>query len=159
MLLDPDAGHRVTSEHLEWIRQHWVDAGHMMQENSQFGLTMAAFDNCSFGRNPELALLQLWGALEALFSPGRDELRFRISANIATFLEPPGTERYSLQKKVAKLYNSRSAAAHGRAKNVEDALIATYAVTRRVLLTSIEQNHVPSLKELESKLFGSGISR
>ena len=159
MLLNPNAAHQVTSEQLEWVRLHWINAGHLTQEHAEFDLAMGAFDNCSFGRNPELAMLQLWGALEALFSPGRDELRFRISANVATFLEPPGAERHSLQQRVAKLYDSRSAAAHGRAKNVEDALIETYSVTRRVLLTIIEQNHVPSLKELESKLFGSGVSR
>ena len=158
VVLDPNAGDRVTLEHLEWVRQHWINAGHLVQKHSKFALAMRAFDNCSFGCYPELALLQLWGALEALFSPGRDELRFRISTNVATFLEPPGRERHPLQKRVAKLYDSRSAVAHGRAQNIEDALIETYAVTRHVLLTIIEPNHVPSVNELESKLFGSVVS-
>jgi hypothetical protein len=155
MVLDLDAGHRVTQEHLEWVRQHWVNGGHLFQGNSKFRLAMQAFDNCSFVLNAGLALIQLWGTLEALFSPGQTEVTFRTSANVAIFLEPPGAVRHSLQKKVATLYNARSAAAHGREKNVEDALVETYAVTRRVLLTIIEQNHVPSKEELEAELFGN----
>jgi hypothetical protein len=159
LVLDRKAGDRVTPEHLEWVRQHWINAGHLMQESSVFNFVMAAFDNCSWVLDAGLALLQLWSALEALFSPGQGELRFRTSTNIATFLEPPGAERHSLQTWVANLYDSRSAAAHGRTRHIEDALIETYTVTKRVILTIIEQNHVPSVKELEAKLFGNVVSR
>jgi hypothetical protein len=49
---------------------------------------MKAFETCLFGRYAERPLLELWDALETLFSPGSSELWLRISANVATFLEP-----------------------------------------------------------------------
>ena len=64
-----------------------------MHESEEFNLLMQALDQSLFARSVELALLSLWGALEAVFSPGRNELRFRVTALIATFLEPPGQER------------------------------------------------------------------
>lgn len=79
MLLEPDANDTVSIEHLEWIQRHWVEAGHLMHDSREFNLAFQAFDQSSFARDPVLALLLLWGALEALFSPGRSELRFRIS--------------------------------------------------------------------------------
>jgi hypothetical protein len=93
--------------------------------------------------------------LEALFSGGRDELRYRISAGMASFLEPAGLSRLGLQKEIAKLYDSRSAAAHGRFEEAGEPLVETYALTRRALTKIIEDDHVPTRAELEAKLFGA----
>ena len=155
LLLEPEANTAVTIEDLEWVRKYWFDAGRLMHESREFNLAFQAFDQSSFARSAVLALLLLWGGFEALFSAGRSELRFRVSANIATFLEAPGKGRAVLQRGVAKLYDARSAAAHGRPDQADDPLIKTYALFKRALLKIIAENRVPSVDEIESALFGA----
>lgn len=149
---------QVTELDLAWVRNVWPATCRLVSNSSEFSLSLETFDQCVFLRHPSLALLSLWAALEALFSGGRDELRYRISAGIATFLERPGLGRLSLQKEIAKLYDSRSAAAHGRPENAREPLIKTYSLARRVVSKMIEDDHVPSRAELEAKLFGADVS-
>jgi hypothetical protein len=147
----------ILLEHdLEWIRDRWRTAGELMRANEQFSTLFQAFDQSLFVRNPALALLLLWGALETVFSPARSELRFRVSANIASYLEPRGPQRLELQKHVAKLYDARSSAAHTSSSNDDDALQQTYALAGRVLHRMVERGHVPTREELEEGLFGGG---
>lgn len=145
----------ITELDLAWVRANWVNACALSHKHDEFNLALQAFDQCQFHRHPPVALLTLWAALEALFSAGREELRFRISAGVASFLEPLGLGRMSMQKEVAKLYDSRSAAAHGRIEKAHEPLMRTYALARRVLTKIIEENHVPTKAELEAKLFGA----
>jgi hypothetical protein len=113
-----------------------------------------AFDQSAFARDPTLALLLLWSAIEALFSPGYSELRFRVSANIATFIEAPGEGRALLHRRIVKLYDARSAAVHGRREVATQPLIETYALLKRALIKIIDRNVVPSISDIESALFG-----
>jgi hypothetical protein len=99
-------------------------------------------------------LISLWGALEAFFSPSTTELKFRISALIASFLEPPGKQRATLQKDVAKLYDMRSAAAHGKPRHEQADVLNTFNLLRRVLFAFIDDKSVPTKDELEARLFG-----
>ncbi|MBE0531583.1 MAG: hypothetical protein IH626_12200 [Rhodospirillales bacterium] len=154
MILQPDARKSVLRQDLLWIREHWIEASHLMHISPEFNLALQAFDQSSFERDPMLALLLLWGALEALFSPARAELRFRVSVYLATFLEPPGPARALLQRDVARLYDARSAVAHGHKDKVETPLIDTYELLKRVLLKIIEQNEVPTIDDIEAALFG-----
>ena len=61
----------------------------------------------------------------------------------------------SLQKRIAKLYDSRSAAAHGRKDRESGSLTETYRLARRTVLKIVEQNNIPTQEELEAKLFGA----
>jgi hypothetical protein len=153
LVLDPSATDAVTTSHLFWVRDYWLSAGRLMHRSREFNVLFQAFDQSSFARDPLLALLLMWSGLESLFSPGRSELRFRVSANIAAFLEAPGESRASLQRHSAKLYDSRSAAVHGRPELADKPLLETYALLKRVLIRIIENNHVPTVSELESALF------
>jgi hypothetical protein len=155
LMLDPTAGNRILEGDLEWIRMHWIEAGQLMHISPAFNFAFQALDQSSFSREPALVLVLLWSALETLFSPARSELRFRVSANIATFLEPPGPGRANLQRTAAKLYDARSAAVHGQPEQAEEPLIATYTLLKRVLLKIVDNNHVPSIAEIETALFGS----
>lgn len=101
-----------------------------------------------------MVLVSLWGALEALFSPRTAELRFRVSALIAAYLEPPGQARIELQASVAKQYDKGSAAAHSRPKYGGDDMLATFVLMRRVLLKIIETGQVPSKDRLNEMLLG-----
>jgi hypothetical protein len=154
-VLEPDVQNTIGAEALEWVKRHWFKGGCLMNKSREFNLAFQAFDQSSFARDPGLALLLLWSALEGLFSPARSELRFRVSAYIATFLEPPGSNRLALQSDVAKLYDARSAAAHGRSENAERPLTESYALLKRVLLRLIENDHVPTIDEINAELFGA----
>ena len=73
-------------------------------------------------------------------------MKLRVSALIASYLEPPGEERYTLQRRVAKLYDKRSSAAQD--------ILDTFKVLRSVITSIIENRHVPTKEELEKGLFG-----
>lgn len=152
MIIDSDANHTISLEDLEWIKQNWRDAGRLMRQSQEFNVAMQAFDRASFIGYPTLALLSMWAALEAIFSPASAELRYRVSSNIATFLEPPGDNRAAVQQSTVKLYDARSAAIHGRRDEVEKPLIDTYALMKRVLVQIVEGCSVPKLADLEAAL-------
>lgn len=138
-----------------WLRKHWIAAGDAATKWPAFRLLLEAYDQCIFARRPALAVLWLWAALEAMFSPGREELRYRISTLIATYLEPAGLGRLALQKRIVKLYDGRSEAAHGRDDNAGPTLTETFALVRRILTKIVEENRVPTPKELEARAFGA----
>lgn len=144
---------------LEWIKAHWQDSSKLLA-NDRFSNAIQAVDLSIWGRNPSLALVGVWGALEQLFSASNQELSFRVSANIAAYLEPAGRERYKLFRRIKGLYDHRSKAAHGDSKsNSTDttAYVETFAIARRVLLTMVETRHMPNTKELEARLFGDEV--
>lgn len=145
----------ATTEAVSWVSERWQVTHRLIHESAEFSLAVEAIDSGQFVRQSALALVSLWGALEALFSPSTAELRFRVSALIAAFLEPSGTARHALQKDIAKLYDKRSAAAHGKPKHGADDLLATFNLLRRVLFEIIDRGEVPSKEALESALFGS----
>ncbi len=138
-----------------WVAKHWIEASNLYQSNDNFRVLLEATDQSMFVRHRSLALLSLWGGIEAIFSPDKAELRYRISSGLASFLEPAGIPRMNAQKAIAKLYDSRSAAAHGREDKKTDSLQQTYALARRTVIKMIEENRVPTYMELEAKLFGA----
>ena len=147
-------GGTATPEAVGWVSERWQVTHKLILESAEFSLAVEAIDSGQFVRQSALALVSLWGALEALFSPSTAELKFRVSALIAAFLEPPGTARHALQKDIAKLYDKRSAAAHGKPKHDADDLLATFNLLRRVLFEIIDRGEVPSKEALEAALFG-----
>jgi len=142
-------------ERLDWVRQHWEAALDLAERSVPFALALDVLESVLFIKNPALALVSIWGALEALFTGSKVELRFRVSALLATYLEPPGPKRYRLQKAAAKLYDARSAAAHGAPKHTEDDLGSSYDLLRFAVIKMIEVRKVPDHKELEAMLFGA----
>jgi hypothetical protein len=152
--IEIDRGISIQEEGLVWIRENWISGGYLVLESAEFGLLMRAIDNCFGHSSKALGLISLWGALEALFSPSPSELRFRVAANIAAFLEPPGDGRWNLQKGIAKLYDARSAAAHGRSESAEKPLLDTYLLAKRIVMKILGQRRVPKIDELEARLFG-----
>lgn len=144
----------ATPEAVGWVSERWQVTHKLILESAEFSLAVGAIDSGQFVRQSTLALVSLWGALEALFSPSTAELKFRVSALIAAFLEPPGTARYALQKDIAKLYDKRSAAAHGKPKHDAEDLLATFNLLRRVLFEIIDRGEVPSKETLDAALFG-----
>lgn len=145
----------ASKEDITWVSERWQVTHKLIHDSAEFSLAVEAIDSGQFIRQPALALVSLWGSLEALFSPSTAELKFRVSALIAAFLEPPGSSRHNLQKDIAKLYDKRSAAAHGKPKHNSDDLLATFNLLRRVLLEIIERGEAPNKEGLEAALFGA----
>ena len=143
-------------EDLAWIAKTWKRAAALFHRDRNFALAFQAFDNSTTISSPALGLLTLWSALEHLFAPSKSELRFRVSALIACYLVEPGEERMQLQKKLAKLYDERSQAAHTAEQVEAEAASETFAIMSRVLLKIISEDRVPSREFLEKLLFGAG---
>lgn len=142
-------------ESVTWVQANWKAARKLYASNTEFRLAADALDAAQFIENEALALVSLWAAMEALFSPSTAELKFRVSALIASFLDEPGEFRRSRQKAVAHLYDKRSAAAHGKPKHQSADLVATFELLRRILIKMIHQRSVPSKDELDALLFGA----
>ena len=95
----------------------------------------------------------VWGALEQLFAPSKAELRYRVSSNIAAYLNPPGEKRLEAYREILDLYNHRSTAAH-TAKDVDQsAFLSSYVLMRNALVRMVDEQHVPDQKELERAIF------
>lgn len=150
--LAPDAPATLGPEGLDWVRAHWITCLDMVRHDSAFGLLLRAVDGAPFAGDPSLALVMLWGALENIFSPARVELKFRVSGNISCFLEPPGPSRVDVQRASAKLYDARSAAAHGKPHSDLAPAVRSYALARRVLMQILENKQVPKAEALEEAL-------
>jgi hypothetical protein len=155
LVLDTEGRRNISETDAAWVAKYWVEASALYQSSDGFRTLLEAADQSMFVRHRSLALLSLWGGLEAIFSPDKAELRYRVSAGLATYLEPAGIPRMNAQKAIAKLYDSRSSAAHGREDKRADSLQATYSLARRALVKMIEENRVPTHIELEAKLFGA----
>jgi hypothetical protein len=141
---------------LEWLKTHWLEASALLG-NEDFSLAFQAFDQSIWGSRPALALVEVWGALERLFCPSTQELSFRVSANLAAFLENSGRERYRCFKHIRGLYNDRSRAAHGEGNRDMTPYLEIFAIARRALLKIVETRHVPEKRELEAALLGDEI--
>ena len=98
---------------VDWVKQHWEKALDLMESSVEFKLAMDVYLTSQFIQNSAMVMVAVWGALEAFFSFEKSELRFRVSSNLAAYMVPRGPDRTAQQKRVAKLYDARSAAAHG----------------------------------------------
>lgn len=140
---------------LKWIQQNWKAAHKLYISSTEFRLAADSLDAAQFVPNHALALVSLWASLEAIFSPATSELKFRVSALIAAYLEPPGANRFELQKQIALLYNMRSAAAHGKPRHKPEDLLKSVELVRRVLVHIVYEAVVPTKELLEQRLFGA----
>lgn len=149
------ATERDTRQDLEWVRENWEAALDLAENSAAFSLAVDALANAQLIHSSALGLVSVWGALESLFTGSNSELRFRVSVMIAAYLKPPGPERTAQHKRVLKLYDARSAAAHGSPKHSSDDLLASIELLRKVIIKMIEAKKVPAKEELEGLLFGS----
>jgi hypothetical protein len=143
----------LSAEDLEWIKKIWMPGGHLMGSSALLSDAFQAYDNAGGFQNHNVALLAVWGALEQLFAHSGNELRYRVAANIAAFLEPPGISRLALNNQIKQLYNDRSAVAHGRTLKTSDPWTQTHIIATRVLNKILSEMRVPSEDDLANALF------
>lgn len=157
------AAHKSTTpilddDSLRWVSDKWRPVGRPLETNAKFYSALKAFDGASIRGRASASMLALWGGLEQLFSPSAGELRFRVSALLAAYLVAPGAARRDLYRKILKLYNERSLAAH-TAKEVESGpIVESYVIMRNALVRMIDEGRVPTQHELEDLLFGGSDS-
>ena len=155
-LQTPD-GATVTVEQLSWVVENWESGEFLLGGSAPFHLAIEALDQVHFVRDRALAFVSIWAGIESLFSPAKAELRFRVSALLASYLESAGPDRRMLQKRLQKLYDARSSAAHGKGKHTTEALVESMQALRRALIKIISLCHVPTSDELDAMLFGEEI--
>lgn len=141
------------SSNMDWVARNWQNALLLKNKHPEFELAIETYDNAQFIPNSAMVIVSIWGALEAIFSPHKAELVFRVSSNLAAFLEPRGPLRLDMQKKIVKLYGIRSAAAHGSAKHKSQDVFVTLDLLRKTLIRMIHFNQVPDKEMLENLLF------
>ncbi len=79
---DENALADLALEDLAWVAQNWKHAALLFHRDRNFAQAFQAFDYSTTINSPALGLLTLWSALEHLFAPSKQELRFRVSAHI-----------------------------------------------------------------------------
>jgi hypothetical protein len=144
---------KIEDHQIEWVRDNWLASINLIEDPSFSFATQVLFHDHTV-RNRELQLVSVWAALERIFSSKGPELRFRVSAQIAAYLQPNGTTRRELFSSVLVLYDERSRAAHGSPLKTDDAYERSIELLRRTLIKMIEQRSVPTSDELEKLLFG-----
>lgn len=137
----------------DWIKENWKKVALMMKKNENFFAVMKAYDTATLKGNISTSLLTLWAAIEQLFSVDKYELRFRVSAHLACYLEERGDERMALVKKLQKLYDQRSIAAHTTKKVSFEPLIESMIYFRNALMKMIEVGAVPTKEDFDKLLF------
>ena len=143
----------LNEDQVAWVAENWRSAGHLLNTNTKFYSALKAFDSATIRGRTSASMLALWGGLEQLFAPSAGELRFRVAALLASYVEKPGPSRHELYKTILKLYNERSVAAH-TAQDVETGpLVETYVIMRNALVRMIDEGKIPTQPDLESVLF------
>lgn len=143
----------ISAKTLSWVKLVWASTAELMRTCPQLNMALRAADACTVQGRTASALLTAWGALEELFAPSRAELRFRVSAHIAAYLEPVGPKRLELFRKVADLYNARSKAAHTAQDAELGALVHSFVILRNALVRMVDEGTVPTQADLEKRLF------
>jgi len=138
---------------VDWVKQHSERALDLIESSAEFKLAMDVYLTGQFIPNSAMVMGAVWGALEAFLSFEKSELRFRVSSKLTSYMVPRGAARTAEQKRVAKLYDARSAAAHGQPKHGQQDLLDSYMLLRIVLIRMIEAGRIPTRAELEAKLF------
>jgi hypothetical protein len=149
---------RLSKTDFDWLKSTWIDGGKMMRKSRTFYDAFQALDAAGALPSRSVALLAIWGALEHLFSPAKQELRFRVSANIAAYLESPGQSRLELHRRLMKLYDARSEVAHGTRMKSTDAWPETHQIANRILMKIFSSRCVPTKDDLELKLFSAEVA-
>ena len=153
MRLGPDEP--IESADLTWTDVHLRDFASLLQEPS-FHMAVESLRTHHQQTDMRIATAALWAGIEALFGI-EQELRYRLATSIAVLLEPPGPRRLSMYDEVKRAYSTRSKAVHG--DEVSNEVLSKHVVQVRALLarlicTITELRHVPTIPELEGRLFG-----
>lgn len=149
----PDESRKIPL--LKWVASNLETVVALRAKSHEFKFATIVYERSQYLRETSLALIQIWAALEALFLTSTSELRFRVSALIAAYLNPSGKQRLEQHKRCLSLYDKRSKAAHGPSKHEAEDLHESYEILRSVIFKIIREGKVPTKDELERYLLAS----
>ena len=141
-------------DEIRWLRTNWQRASKLAGAHRDFKVLLEAYSACSWARSAGLALVELWGALQRLFTQGHQEASLRLSVFMSSYLEPPGIERRKLAERIAKLYGARSQGAHGGQTDDLQPLADSANIAARAIIRLIEHEAVPTRDDLFDMLYG-----
>ncbi|WP_223259928.1 HEPN domain-containing protein, partial [Ralstonia pseudosolanacearum] len=107
------------------------------------------------GHNLRMSAAALWAGFEALFGINA-ELRFRLAALAAAYLEERGPNRLALYRRVKTLYDYRSKAVHGAAtsdKQLASHILEVRGLLSRLMCRATQAGVLPSTDDFEELLF------
>lgn len=150
---DNERSEEVPLRELDWLKATWHSSAELAQKNSKLLNAVLACDSCRVRTRVSQSMLIIWGALEQLFAPSSGELRHRVAANIAAYLEPRGPQRLAVYKQVMKLYNARSVAAHTTKDVDQNMMVESWIILRNALIKMLSEHQVPSQSDFEHLLY------
>jgi hypothetical protein len=139
----------------EWVASNFIRLLEL-RGSERFHFALDCLSSSYSESNYRLMTASLWAGIEALVGINQ-ELRFRLSALLASLIRTPGVERLALYQDVRKLYDMRSRAVHGAALSTE--LLRQHVLSTRQLLADcliaiVELGRLPSASDLEANLLG-----
>jgi len=145
---------RVTKDDLEWATNNsesWFSVWEMPKVN----LALNGYYFSQHAPNLRVRASSLWSALESLFDVDR-EITFRMASYVSAFLEPRGTSRYELYRKMVKMYGVRSQIVHGG--HLEDEKLSAHdsdldELFRRICCRIVDTGAAPDRTMLEKLVF------
>ena len=146
---------RISESDLDWASQSLIALAELL-EVPRFRLAVDCLTTHQHEASLRMTTASLWAGVEALFGIN-SELRFRLSALVAAFLEPRGAQRITRYRVVKSLYDFRSRAVHGG--TLDDAMLSQHIRDVRVMLSAlvckmVEIKRVPSEDEWDATLLG-----
>jgi hypothetical protein len=143
------------SSSLQTELKHLWERIRSLQDNSRTRLALRRWDVLPERLNQDDALIDCWIAFESLFVPDSfQEVRYRASLRIATFIGETPEEREQIYRELKKSYELRSKIVHGAVsstRNKSELIGKTRSYLRRALLKllSMGGNLDPELLELQ----------
>ena len=141
----------INSIMLDWIKDN-ISAAVELYKNEQYKTLLQAYDYSQYNNLTSTSMISIWGALEQIFSSNAGELRYRVSISLAAYLENIGLERFRLYKKIQKLYDARSQAAHRNASVKSEDLLLSFNILSKVIIKITEVKAIPNQEDIEKMI-------
>ena len=152
--LKMESQEKVSEADFDWLRFHLKGILLLTSTNPILRGAIEVITDIQFIKHRGLATVSIWAALESIFKIDA-EIRHRVSAYIATFLEKHGDERFKLYQRCLELYKSRCLAAHQGRETHLDHLLESILILRRVIIRIVEVGKMPESKFIEKDIFTS----
>ena len=143
---------------LKSVSEMWPKAAKLAARDGRFLPALEALDRYYEGGRGSAAMMSLWGGMELIFCTSAPELKFRVSAFMAAFLENPGATRHAKFKQIKKLYDSRSKCAHNGIDPSPEELTQSYLLFRGAMYRIIMTEAIPTENVLLKMLFGETVT-
>ncbi|RST60230.1 hypothetical protein D5F11_007175 [Siminovitchia terrae] len=144
----------ITLEDIQWVNDK-MDIFRELCQNEHFSTAIESYTTFNHISNLRMATALIWAGIESLFEVNQ-EITFRLSTIIASFLYERGNERYEFYRKLRKMYGFRSRAVHGskiKTEQVYEHLDNTKDIFRAILTRIVNDGKLYSREEFEKSIF------